>query len=195
MTRLWLVRHGPTHARGMVGWTDLPADLSDHAALNRLAMALPDAPVVSSDLVRATATADAIASGRPRLPHDPGLREIHFGAWEMRRHAEIEAETPALIRAFWETPGDIAPPGGESWNSAQARISAAIDRHLAAGLPDLIVVCHFGAILTQVQRALAVPTTQVFAHHIDNLSITDLAWQGGAWQGGAWQVGRINHKP
>ena len=28
MTRFWLVRHGPTHAKTMVGWTDLPADLS-----------------------------------------------------------------------------------------------------------------------------------------------------------------------
>ena len=26
MTRLWLVRHGPTHAKSMIGWTDLPAD-------------------------------------------------------------------------------------------------------------------------------------------------------------------------
>ncbi len=190
MTRLWLVRHGPTHARGMVGWTDLPADLSDHAALNRLSLALPDAPVVSSDLVRATATADAIAAGRPRLPHEPGLREIHFGAWEMRLHAEIEANDPARIRAYWETPGDIAAPGGESWNMAQARISAAIDALLCEGFPDLIVVCHFGAILTQVQRALAVSASDVFAHHIDNLSVTDLAWRAGTWQ-----VGRINHKP
>jgi alpha-ribazole phosphatase len=41
MTRLWLVRHGPTHARTMVGWTDLPADLSDVAALARLSAHLP----------------------------------------------------------------------------------------------------------------------------------------------------------
>lgn len=190
MTRLWLVRHGPTHARGMVGWTDLPADLSDHAALNRLSLALPDAPVVSSDLVRAVATADAIASGRPRLAHHPGLREIHFGAWEMRRHDEIEAEDPTRIRAYWDTPGDVAPPGGESWNMAQARVSAAIDALLRGGLPDLIVVCHFGAILTQLQRALAVPAAEVFAHSIDNLSLTDLKWSDGVWQ-----VGRINHKP
>ena len=37
MTRLWWVRHGPTHAKAMVGWRDLPADLSDTAALARLA--------------------------------------------------------------------------------------------------------------------------------------------------------------
>jgi alpha-ribazole phosphatase len=36
MTRFWLVRHGPTHAKAMVGWSDLPADLSDTAALSRV---------------------------------------------------------------------------------------------------------------------------------------------------------------
>jgi hypothetical protein len=35
MTRFWLVRHGPTHAKAMIGWTDLAADLSDQSALRR----------------------------------------------------------------------------------------------------------------------------------------------------------------
>ena len=46
----------------MCGWTDLPADLGDHGALNRLSLALPDAAVVSSDLLRARSTADACGS-------------------------------------------------------------------------------------------------------------------------------------
>ena len=58
MTTLWLVRHGPTHAKAMIGWTDLPADLSDAGAIARLRAALPDAPIVSSDLIRAVTTAD-----------------------------------------------------------------------------------------------------------------------------------------
>ena len=100
MTRFWLVRHGPTHARAMIGWTDLPADLSDSAALERLAAHLPTgAPVISSDLSRAIATADALGA-RPRLAHDPALREMHFGQWETRAFAEIEAEDPTRIRAF-----------------------------------------------------------------------------------------------
>ncbi len=36
MTRFWLVRHGPTHAKAMIGWTDLVADLSDVETLARL---------------------------------------------------------------------------------------------------------------------------------------------------------------
>lgn len=193
MTRLWLVRHGPTHARGMIGWTDLPADLSDHAALNRLTLHLPDAPVVSSDLARAVATADALADGRPRLPHDPALREIHFGAWEGRAFAEVEAEDPATIRRYWESPGDVAPPGGESWNAAAARVGAAVDGYLARGHGDLIVVAHMGAILTQLRRALGCSAYEVLGHRIDNLSVTDIAWDGSG--DGGWSVGAINHKP
>lgn len=189
MTRLWLVRHGPTHARTMVGWSDLPADLSDTAALARLSAYLPQAPVVSSDLLRAVATADALGP-RPRLPHEPDLREIHFGAWELRSWAEIDAETPDLIRAFWERPGDIAPPGGESWNALADRTDRAIDRLTALGHADLIVVCHFGVILRQVQRALGIGAAEAFGHRIDNLSVTRIGRTDAGWDAGA-----INHLP
>lgn len=187
MTRLWLVRHGPTGARGMCGWSDLPADLSDHAALNRLSLALPWAPVVSSDLRRAVATADAIAEDRPRLPPDPALREMHFGAWEMRTHAEAEAEDAALARALWAEPGDHAPPGGESWNALCARAWGALDRLAQEG--EIIVVCHFGPILAAVQRARGVAAA-AFGQRIEPLSLTVLA-RGEA----GWRVEAVDHRP
>lgn len=192
MTRLHLVRHGPTHAKGMVGWSDLPADLSDQAALDRLSAALPDsALLVSSDLARAVQTADALAGRRTRLPHDRALREMHFGAWELRRHAEIEAEDPDRIRAFWERPGATRPPGGENWHELSARVDAAIDAMIAA-YPgaDLIVVAHFGVILTQVQRALRLPPDRAFAQHIAPLSLTCLTRTAAGWE-----AGPINRKP
>ncbi|HIP23805.1 MAG TPA: histidine phosphatase family protein, partial [Rhodobacteraceae bacterium] len=34
-TSYWFVRHGPTHAKGFCGHTDLPADLSDTAQISR----------------------------------------------------------------------------------------------------------------------------------------------------------------
>ncbi|WP_234416966.1 histidine phosphatase family protein [Loktanella sp. Alg231-35] len=186
MTRLWMVRHGPTHAKTMVGWSDLPADLSDTAAVARLRAHLPDAPVVSSDLSRATATADALTP-QTRLPHDSDLREINFGQWELRTFAEVEAEDPTTIRAYWETPGHVAPPDGESWNAVRARVDKAVDRYLQQAHEDLIIVAHFGAILTQVQRALGIGAYEAFSHRIDNLSVTQLEWDNG------WRVGQINH--
>ncbi|MEL7213795.1 MAG: histidine phosphatase family protein [Pseudomonadota bacterium] len=188
MSHFWMVRHGPTHAKTMVGWSDLPADLSDTAALARLRDYLPDAPVISSDLIRATATADAVQGARPRLTHDPDLREINFGAWEQRSFADVEAESPDLIRAYWEQPGDIRPPGGESWHDVQTRVNRVIDG-LIGTAPDIIVVCHFGVILTQVQRALGISAYDAFANKIDNLSVTDLSFDN------SWHIGAINHRP
>lgn len=191
MTRLHLVRHGPTHAKVMVGWSDLPADLSDTAALTRLSAHLPEqAVVVSSDLSRATATADAIQGPRARLPHNAALREINFGAWELRSHADIEAEDPNLIRAYWDHPGDVRPPNGESWHQVCARVDTAIDTLISAHPGgDLVVVAHFGVILTQLQRAMQLDTEAAFGHRIDNLSVSEITHL----PDGMWLAGRINH--
>ncbi len=192
MTRLHLVRHGPTHAKAMVGWTDLPADLSDHAAIARLDDHLPaDAVLISSDLTRSVHTADAIQGTRRRLPHDSQLREINFGAWEMRNFREIEAEDPDRIHAYWTNPGHVRPPDGESWDEVRTRVDAAIDTLIAAHPDqDLVIVVHFGVIVTQIQRALDLESTEAFGHKIDNLSVTRITRLPNGWD-----VGLINHNP
>ena len=190
MTRVFWVRHGPTHAKSMVGWSDLPADLSDTARLGRLAAHLPqEAVVISSDLIRASVTADAITGKRLRLPHDRNLREIHFGEWDLQAFDMIADQDH--LRAFWDNPGDIRPPRGESWHEVTDRVSTAINRVMDSHPDkDIIAVAHFGAILTQVQKALRVTAYEAFAHRIDNLSVTELRHgQGG------WTVHSINHLP
>lgn len=192
MTVWHWIRHGPTHEKSFVGWRDVPADLSDTAQIARLNDHLPPAAMlVSSDLVRASATADALAHpDRPRLPHDPDLRELHFGDWDGLRWHDVAARDPDLSRAYWETPGDVQAPGGESWNQTAQRVSASVDRltqsHKGA---HIIAVAHFGVILTQVQRAMGVDAATVMAHKIDNLSVTTLRFDG------RWHVDVINHLP
>lgn len=170
----------------MVGHRDIPADLSDTAALARLAAFLPLAPVTSSDLVRATATADAIAGARPRLPPDAGLREFDHGDWDGLHWTEIARRWPALSRDYWERPGDAAPPNGESWNMAAARVSAAADRYSQQS--DLIIVAHMGTILTQLARATGRSAMQTLAQPIAPLSVTKL-FRGHS----GWQVEFVNH--
>lgn len=166
-TRLWWVRHGPTHATRLVGRTDLPADLSDTRRIDRLRDALPHAPVVASDLIRASATADAIAGGRPRLRDDPALREFDYGDWEDRAFDSFDGP---LSRLFFEKPGDVAPPNGESWNAVAARVAGAV-RRLATG-PDLVLVAHFGAILTQWAEATGLAPHAALAQPVAPLSLT-----------------------
>jgi broad specificity phosphatase PhoE len=192
LSRLWWLRHAPTHARAFAGWRDVPADLSDHAAIARLDAHLPRrAVLVSSDLSRAVVTADALGRGRERLPHDRGLREFDFGEWDGLTHAEVSARWPDLSRRYWEEPGHTAAPGGESWIAAEARVSAAADALLAA-YPgrDIIAVAHFGAILTQYARAAGLSPVRALAQDIAPLSVTRLAFDGAGWQ-----VEAVNHRP
>ena len=190
MSRVFWVRHGPTHAKAMLGWSDIPADLSNTDQIARVEATLPqEAVVVSSDLIRAVATADAVAPGRVRLPHDPDLREIHFGDWEMQNVDTIEDQEK--LRAFWDQPGLVRAPGGETWDEVTARVDRGIARAMAAhpGV-DIIAVAHMGAILTQVQQAERVSAYEAFAQRIDNLSVTELVMESDGWRSV-----RINHCP
>lgn len=189
--RLFLVRHGPTHQTAFTGWRDVPADLSDTAAVARMRDHLPlDAPVISSDLRRAVATADAIAGSRPRLPHDTALREFDFGAWDGLAFEDAAARDPALSHRFWKTPGDAAPPGGESWNAVTARVNAAISYYLNAHSSDLVVVAHLGVILCHVATATGQPPKRMINRMIAPLAVTELheAPHG-------WSLAAFNHTP
>lgn len=191
MTVIYWVRHAPTHEKAFVGHRDVPADLSDAGQIMRLGAALPhDALVVSSDLTRSVDTATAIQGDRVRLPHHPGLREFDFGDWDGMHFSQVTEEWPDLSRAYWENPGDVAPPNGESWHTAAARVSDSIAA-IVADNPrrDIIAVAHFGAILTQVQRAAEITPHAALAHRIDNYSITEIQVRP------TFGVARVNHVP
>lgn len=192
MTTWWWIRHGPTHENSFVGWRDVPADLSDTAQIARLDAHLPDdALLVSSDLSRCVATADAIAGTRTRLPHAADIREFDFGDWDGLDYKQVMARDPNLSRDYWDKPGDVAPPNGESWNAAAARITAyVLDMNTRHPDRHIIAVAHFGAILTQVQLAGNLTAYQAVSHKIDNFSVTRLQWSGATWD-----TSVINHLP
>jgi len=191
-TRLWFVRHGPTHSKAAVGWSDIPADLSDLAALERLSTYLPaQANIISSDLQRASATADVVQGDRSRLPNTSTLREMNFGDWDGRPFADIAKSDPETSRRFWESPGIIAPPNGESWDDLSTRITGAVDTIISDhGTGDVIIVAHFAAILTALQRASGMSAKAAFSFKIDNLSVTRLDYLHASK---SWRVHGVNH--
>lgn len=172
--KLFMVRHGPTHQKGMVGWTDCPADLSDVEAIGRLRAYLPQSGfLISSDLSRAITTADAVAQNHNRLPHDPDLREINFGDWEMKTFDQINTTEPDRIFAFYDNPGATSAPNGDSWNSLSDRVDRAIDALYHRYVGELVIcVAHYGVILRTIQRAESQSAYEAFAQKIDNLSVT-----------------------
>lgn len=187
----WWIRHGPTYANAFIGHTDIAADLSDTAALERLALFLPkDAPLLSSDLIRTTTTADAIHRGQSRGTARPGLREIYFGAWEGKTFSEVAISDPETSKQFWENPGDTAPSNGESWNSFSNRIHREIQGILAQNSSeDIIAVAHFGVILSVLQLATGMPPKSLFSFKVNNLSVTKVSYDT---DNQAWSVHFVN---
>ena len=191
-TNWWWVRHGPTNTDRTVGWTDLPADLSDDASVRRLSLWLPkDALVVASDLRRASTTADAICGPRTRLEDSPKLREINFGEWEGLTAREIAARCPDLARAYWSDPFTFAPPGGETWQSITDRVANFTDlisvEHAGR---NIIAVAHFGVILTQLRRASKLNDADLLMSRIECLSVSRTSVSDGRWT-----LREVNFKP
>lgn len=189
MATWWWIRHGPTGRKEFNGWTDVPAILTDRDALERLSRYLPgEALVVSSDLTRAVATADAIAAGRRRLAHERDLREIHFGDWEGRGFAEIGSTQAERVQGYFSDPSRIAPPGGELWGALETRVAQAVAR-LDPLAEHIVAVAHFGTILTQVRRARRCDVPAVLAQPINHLSVTRIDLDDD------WRLHEVNHHP
>ncbi len=193
-TSYWFVRHGPTHADGLCGHTDLPADLSDTAQIERVKAYLPKtAKILSSDLIRARDTARAIWNGQDWLGESAAFREMHFGEWEGKTFGEAEESDPELWRSFWEIPGNVAAPNGESWDELSTRISAALRAlHQNGPQGDIIIAAHFAVILAALQGATDMPTASVFSFKIDNFSVTRLDY---LHESNNWRVMGVNHLP
>ena len=192
VTRWYWVRHGPTHQKAFTGWRDVPADLSDTDAIARLHDFLPSqALIISSDLQRAVTTADVLSQGRERLPHDRDIREFDFGVWDGMHFSQVAQRDPELSRSFWENPGDIAAPDGESWNAVAQRSSAVVARIMAEHKPrNIIAVAHMGTIMTQIAHAGGMSPYEALGHMVEPLSVTCLEYENRAWR-----VERVNHRP
>ena len=110
------------------------------------------------------------------------------------RFDEATARDPDLSRRYWEDPGDTAPPGGESWNDAAARVAAFVDR-MNRDHPGrhIIAVAHMGVILTQIQRAGKLGPVQAISRRIDNLSVTRLDLDGNRLAHGLHQSYPVIH--
>ncbi|HIP22951.1 MAG TPA: histidine phosphatase family protein, partial [Rhodobacteraceae bacterium] len=168
-----------------------PADLSDTAQISRLKTYLPkDAKFLSSDLTRARETARAIHNGQQWLPEMPEFREMNFGDWEGKGFDAVEKSDPALWRAFWESPGSVAPPNGESWHQLSMRINAALSKlHQSGPQGNIVITAHFAVILAALQQATSMPAAAVFSFKINNFAVTKLDY---LHESNNWRVMGVN---
>lgn len=124
-------------------------------ALGTVFAAEPPVVVVSSDLQRASTTAQAVCDhvGLPLLL-DARLRETHFGEWQGLTRAEVVARWPAEYAAWrrWES----FPVGGEDPPTVGARAAACALEHLPED-GTLLLVTHGGTARSLVGSLTALP--------------------------------------
>lgn len=203
-TRFWLIRHAPPiNPKGIVyGADDIPVDVGDTAAFEKLAAVLPrGATWVATPLKRTHETAAAIrrawaGKGAPpaEIPTIPGLIEQNFGVWQGLTHAEIDKGWPQFVHKFWLAPAAERPPEGESFVEVVARVGLALEELGEANRGrDVVAVVHGGPIRAALAAALAIDPERALAFRVDTLSLTRLDRIAG--DPVAWRVAGVNLPP
>ena len=185
-TRILAIRHGETAWNvdtRLQGHLDIPLNDVGLRQAQHLAQALVQRDAIdaiyASDLSRAHTTAQAIAKamGQTVTAH-PGLRERHFGAFQGRTFAEIEAELPEHAWHWRKRTPDWTPPdGGESLMAVHERIVATVDE-LAARHPgqQVVMVAHGGVLDILYRAATRVPLDAPRSWQMGNAAINRLLY-------------------
>jgi probable phosphoglycerate mutase len=183
--RLVILRHGRTAwnaQRRYQGQADPPLDEVGEAQALQVAGLItamhPDI-LISSDLLRARATADEVAAltGLP-LKTDERLRERNLGHWQGLTRAEVEKRYPDEY-ADWLAGRDVTRRGGETRQEVAGRACA-----LVSELPEveLVVLVSHGATAMCLSAALlGLPQTPSILGALANCHWTELRDAGTGW--------------
>jgi alpha-ribazole phosphatase len=153
MSRVLFIRHAETEMAGrFCGHSDPELNSQGRmqlTALTQLLSAEPIDAVYSSDLRRASSTAQAIAAVR-KIPQvlRPALREIDFGQWEGLSWEQIEQMDLEYAREWIARYPHLPAPSGESFQAFEARVLEEV--RLLDGNPGPIAVVTHGGVLRVV---------------------------------------------
>jgi broad specificity phosphatase PhoE len=186
MRTLILVRHGETNENKAIrfqGHSGGPLNEVGRTQAAACCARLSKMPVVacmSSDLIRASETADILCAGHANLKpqHDARLREVDVGAWAgLNRDALLE-KFPSEYRA-WELGIDVRRGGGETYGEVASRMLLAIEEFDARSPPGaLLIVSHGGAIRSALARLLGLPQNHLTS--IRNTAISQVDFYPGS---------------
>ena len=185
MTRLYLVRHGEK-AEGegtLLGHTDVALSARGHQDVHSLAQSWADEPpvqIIASDLLRTVQSAEPLCS-RFDLPlaTDSRLREMHFGEWEGKRWAEVEASHALEAKRWGENWFDARVPGGESYPDVAARASAWLSDFLSTPQSPTVVYSHSGTIRALLCVIFNRPLHTAFDRDCTLAHVHTVEWRAG----------------
>ena len=203
-TRFWLIRHAvvPNLEKKIYGATDPACDTSNRALMEGAARQLPrDAVWVTSHLQRTRQTADALLETgelRPVLRlEEADLGEQNFGDLQGKTWEELEREPDFNTSDYWRIPGEVVPPGGESFAQVKARASAVYQRLIEDNTgKDIVCVIHGGTIRAALGLAMDLSPNKSLNFTIDNVSLTKIShFQINGSPEGVWRVDGLNILP
>lgn len=177
---IFLVRHGVSLGNGrncFMGWTDYPlapAGVRQAEALAERFAPLGPMPVYCSDLLRARATAEAIAdrwSGEVNV--DCRWRETHCGDFEDRPWDALREDTD-LSRQLDDDPVGTCLPGGESMAMMMARAIEAFTEICALKEERVLIVSHGGPLHAVLAHCLQIPPARYWVLTLSHGSVTQL---------------------
>ena len=183
---LFVLRHGQTAwnaEQRIQGQLDVPLDDTGRWQAERLARALADEgidAIYSSDLVRAHATATAIAEAcGSSITSDTRLRERGFGVFEGHTYADIEQRWPMEVSRWRRREPGAGPEGGEQLERFYDRCVNAVTE-LAAGHPGqtIAIVAHGGVLDCLYRAAVGVALSAPRSWQIGNAAINRLLFNG-----------------
>ncbi len=179
-TTLILLRHGETlWNRDGRFQGQLDIELNDtgrrqaRQAARRLARERIDV-IYSSDLRRASETAEIVAQGRGMTPiTTPALRERHWGDWQGLYGAEVRDRFPELVRRWAQGDPDMASAGGETIRELCRRVSAWVSE-IPAKHPGqtVLAVGHGAALKAMIGGLIGLPMEMLGRFRLDNASVS-----------------------
>ena len=144
---LFLVRHGETdaNAKGIVqGWLDTNLNERGHTQAQAVAEQFNEKidAIYSSDLKRATQTAEAFRRKYPTVPYfeDEHLRERNFGD-ATGKHRDLHD-----WEVFWASVDSVSIPNAETLDEYSKRVQIFMDTLRESGFSKVLIVAHGGTI-------------------------------------------------
>jgi probable phosphoglycerate mutase len=194
MKTLYLIRHGETdhNADGRaMGQMDVPLNargLDQARQTTEFLRRYPIERIVSSDLVRAMATAQPLADtlGLAVEP-DARLRELSFGILEGKTVGECELLDPVAVERWRSGDFDAALPGGESRRSLMKRTREVLEEIAAGPHSQVVLFSHGGALNAlhthMVEHGNPVPREHIpRAFRFHNAAVSVAAWAEDQWR-------------
>lgn len=149
MRALYLMRHSLTEAneRHLYGGsTDSPLTERGRQIARERRGAVPECGVyVSSGMARANETL-YLMTGHKADAVLPQLREMDFGAFELRGYEELK-DVPEYVAWIGDETGETPCPGGETTREFRERVLAGGEELLALRADTACAVCHGGVIV------------------------------------------------